>query len=53
MRTLARIVLAMILSSGLAPAAEPDAEGCADHMLLTRIAGYHIARCRTVEFDAL
>jgi OOP family OmpA-OmpF porin len=52
-KKLARIVLAVFLSSGLAVAAEPDAEGCADHPLLTRMTGYHIGRCRTVEFDAL
>jgi outer membrane protein OmpA-like peptidoglycan-associated protein len=52
-KTLARIVLVAFLSSGLALAGEPDAEGCADHPLLTRISGYRIDRCKTVEFDAL
>ena len=53
MKSLARIVLGALLCSGLALAAEPDAEGCADHPLLTRISGYRIDRCRTVEFDAM
>jgi outer membrane protein OmpA-like peptidoglycan-associated protein len=52
-KSLARIVLGALLCSGLALAAEPDAEGCADHPLLTRISGYRIDRCRTVEFDAM
>jgi outer membrane protein OmpA-like peptidoglycan-associated protein len=52
-KTLARAVLAALLSSGLAAAAEPDAEGCADHPLLTRISGFRIEQCRTVEFDAV
>ena len=51
MKRLVRIFLAAFLSSGLALAAEPDAEGCADHPLLTRMSGYHISRCRNVEFE--
>ncbi len=31
--------------------AEPDAEGCKDHPLFTRMAGYRIASCETKEFD--
>jgi len=50
-KRLVRIFLAAFLSSGLALAAEPDAEGCADHPLLTRMSGYHISRCRNVEFE--
>ena len=32
--------------------AEPDAEGCKDHPLFTRMAGYRIAHCETKEFDS-
>jgi outer membrane protein OmpA-like peptidoglycan-associated protein len=32
--------------------AEPDAEGCKDHPLFTRMAGYRIANCETKAFDA-
>ena len=32
--------------------AEPDAEGCKDHPLFTRMAGYRIANCETKEFDS-
>jgi outer membrane protein OmpA-like peptidoglycan-associated protein len=52
-KSLARIVLAAFLCSGLVLAAEPDEPGCADHPLLTRVSGYHIIRCRNVEFDAV
>lgn len=32
--------------------AVPDAEGCKDHPLFTRMAGYRIANCETKEFDS-
>ena len=53
MNPFTRIVLAAFLCSGLALAAEPDEPGCVDHPLLTRISGFHITRCRNVEFDAM
>jgi OmpA-OmpF porin, OOP family len=53
MNVLARLAMAVFLWSGFALAAQPDAEGCADHPLLSRVSGFHIESCRTVEFDAM
>jgi OmpA-OmpF porin, OOP family len=51
---IARSLLALALAlPTLAAAAEPDAEGCKDHPLVTRLPGYHIYLCRGSEFDAV
>jgi outer membrane protein OmpA-like peptidoglycan-associated protein len=52
MKTLASIVLAAFLSPGLASAADPDAEGCKDPALVSRVRGYHIYGCDSKEFEA-
>lgn len=51
-------VLPLLLSTVLLMATPPavlakdaDAKGCADHPLLTRMAGMHIVTCRSVDFD--
>ncbi len=48
------VTVAFILSAPLfagPQAAEPDAKGCKDHPLFTRMQGMRLATCRTVEFD--
>jgi OmpA-OmpF porin, OOP family len=50
LRTLLALALALPI---LAAAGEPDAEGCKDHALVTRLPGYHIYLCRGSEFDAV
>ncbi len=49
----ARTLLPLLVMSALPLlGAEPDAEGCKDHPLFTRMAGYRIAHCETKEFDS-
>ncbi len=43
----------LLLAPALAPAAEPDAEGCQDPPGFTRLRGYRIARCERAEFEAV
>jgi OOP family OmpA-OmpF porin len=40
-----------LLTCGVAIATEPDAQGCKDHMLFTRMSGYHIVDCKENDFD--
>lgn len=40
-----------ILTCCFAIAAEPDAHGCKDHVLFTRMPGYHIVDCKDIDFD--
>jgi OmpA-OmpF porin, OOP family len=49
---LARSALALLLVPGLALAAKPDAAGCKDHPLFTRMPGYFIYRCKEAQFEA-
>lgn len=49
----ARTLLPLLVMGALPLlAAEPDAEGCRDHPLFTRMAGYRISYCETKEFDS-
>ncbi len=49
----ARILLALlVLTPALALAARPDAAGCKDHPLFTRMPGYFIYRCKEAQFEA-
>jgi len=48
------VTAALILSAPLfagPQAAEPDAKGCKDHPLFTRMQGMRLATCRMVDFD--
>lgn len=45
------IVYLSLLTCGVAIATEPDAQGCKDHMLFTRMSGYHIVDCKENDFD--
>lgn len=46
-------VLALVLASGAALAAKPDAKGCSDHPLVpSRMPNYRIESCETKEFGA-
>jgi OmpA-OmpF porin, OOP family len=49
---LVRCCLAMLLVAGSARAADPDAEGCQDPALVSRVRGYHIYNCETKAFEA-
>lgn len=50
---LARSVLALLLvAPSLALAEKPDAPGCKDHPLFTRMPGYFIYRCKEAQFEA-
>lgn len=44
-------VLSASLSFALPQAAEPDAKGCQDHPLFTRMQGMRLATCRMFDFD--
>lgn len=51
---IARLLAALLLmTGGHAVAGEPDAEGCQDPPGITRLRGYHIERCESVEFDSV
>jgi outer membrane protein OmpA-like peptidoglycan-associated protein len=45
------MVLCALLASA-ARAGEPDAAGCKDHPLVTRLSGYRIYSCKAAEFEA-
>jgi outer membrane protein OmpA-like peptidoglycan-associated protein len=45
-------LLACLACLGTARAGEPDAEGCKDHPLVTRMPGYRLEYCENVEFDS-
>jgi outer membrane protein OmpA-like peptidoglycan-associated protein len=45
------IVYLSILTCAIAIAAEPDAQGCKDHSLFTRMTGYYIKNCDDKDFD--
>ncbi len=45
-------IAAACLAAATALAAEPDAAGCKDHALVTRMPGYHIYSCRQAPFDS-
>ena len=47
----AALAMSASLSYGAPQAAEPDAKGCKDHPLFTRMQGMRIATCRMVDFD--
>ena len=47
----AALVMSASLSSAAPQAAEPDAKGCKDHPLFTRMQGMRLATCRMVDFD--
>jgi outer membrane protein OmpA-like peptidoglycan-associated protein len=49
---LARSLALLVLVPGLALAAKPDAAGCKDHPLFTRMPGYFIYRCKEAQFEA-
>jgi OOP family OmpA-OmpF porin len=42
----------VLLFSGLCPAQEPDAEGCQDHPMLSRLKNFYISGCES-NFDAV
>ena len=42
----------VLLFSGLCPAQEPDAEGCKDHPMLSRLKNFYISSCES-NFDAV
>ena len=42
----------VLLFSGLCPAQEPDAEGCKDHPMLSRLKNFYIGNCES-NFDAV
>jgi OmpA-OmpF porin, OOP family len=45
------LVAATSSLSGAPQAKQPDAAGCKDHPLLTRLTNMHVENCRMVEFD--
>jgi OOP family OmpA-OmpF porin len=54
------VLIALVLITALcgvsprsARAGEPDAEGCKDHPLVTRMPGFYVNWCKSKEFDAL
>ena len=47
----AALAMSASLSYGAPQAAEPDAKGCQDHPLFTRMQGMRLATCRMVDFD--
>jgi OOP family OmpA-OmpF porin len=56
MKVLTRIILGMfclsLITTGVAFAGEPDAEGASDHPLFSRMPGYRISRYEVKEFDS-
>ena len=46
------LAVLLLLVGTSARAGEPDAEGCKDNALVTRMPGYHIYSCRTAEFES-
>jgi len=48
---LLNLVCLSVLTCGVAPAAQQDAQGCKDHPLFTRLSGFHITECEEKDFD--